>query len=120
MKEYQKPIKSVDDIVYSGETEDDILSSNDTDKADFLFDEDLPLVEDTSENRGVRIIMRVEKPTEEGCYFCQYHRNFEPIICTVTREDDGELWLHTRSTSKPLKDVKAYCFGYGESKEDNK
>ena len=55
------------------------------------------------------IMMTLERPSEEGHYFVQYHRNFQPVMCYVDWEKD-ELWLHTNSTSKPLKEVKAYCF----------
>ena len=58
----------------------------------------------------MKVMMRPDKPKEEGIYFCQYHRNFEPVICTVRKRDDGRLWLHTKSTSKPLDEVKAFCF----------
>ena len=65
----------------------------------------------SSERSRCVVTMRAEQPTEEGYYFVQYHRNFQPVVCQIWREDDGELWLHTKSTSKPLKEVKAYCYG---------
>jgi len=82
-----------------------------------LYGDDTPLSSDVSiplhstSSNSITIVFKKDKPTEEGDYFVQYHRNFEPIYCYVSREDDGELWLNTKSTSKLLKEVNAYCYG---------
>jgi len=57
------------------------------------------------------IMMEADKPTEEGCYFVQYHKNFQPVFCDIIKDEWGDLWLQTKTTMKPLKDIKAYCYG---------
>jgi hypothetical protein len=56
-----------------------------------------------------KVYMTLNRPTKEGYYFCQYHPNFEPVFCSVVKKN-RKLWLNTRSTSRPLNKVKAFCF----------
>ena len=55
------------------------------------------------------LYMRLERPTEEGLYFCQYHRNFEPSVCRIFKKGK-KLWLKGKTIEKPLDKVKAFCF----------
>ena len=68
-------------------------------------------VVDDYNDTTLKITMYEETPNEEGMYFIKYDKDSQPIPCQIYLEEDGELWLRTKSTSNPLNDVKAFCYG---------